>query len=1102
MDVDDSGRSSSGPGLMVDPETFTESSSLGAVASNVKNLLNGVVALSVSKKSTATPADQRDAVSWMRFEQADVTDVRLLLAEAGDLFAKISPPQLLVIGYAVGYQMWLLQENGRALQLVSDGVTSTSAVRLLRTPSKEEQGPRHQSARPFVAVVEMGAKKNLSIVSARHNKLVGDKPITFNCEIVDVLSTCSAVVVMTTNRITILDASTLAISTVIMDCYIPQQLGINPAALGDQWLAYQSRKLLPVFESFGRQSMQSEGTIASTALGVAKASFSVVSSLAISVASQAAGASTSSADMADAATDSQQSSQPGVVTVLDVSAVARRGQVNKFNLSKCRQDSWPSVVAHFEAHHREPIVHLMFDQSGALLLTCGSTAHDFHVFRLNKHCAGPRLSSAQFLYRLHRGDTDAVVCSSSFSFDSRWVAVSTTHGTTHVFPITPHGGAVDSRSHMGVRVVDKMSRYHTSAGLDDITDVHAVNGFTTSATTSSSSSTSTVSPSQSGDDCMAGNIASSSGLYAVTLSNTVCLQSANRRYPLAVMNPVQQLPLRQIKHSSLLGSSAYGTNSTLANKAGMLASFARGYYPAAASANTTATATAGSSSGRSSTSPSSTSPPPSMSESVCVASVFAAPRFSRFSHLPKRLHKGSDQQQDLQFVIPQSLFMMTSESRLVEHRLEVRCSGPVKSSTTPVKSNTTTGKSRGSGKSSGTVKTTAIVSTALELHDIPLASWDLQRLAKWTHDPLPLSSDNALIESSDYAQNTDSSSTMLRAFCGPTDRLAEQRHSEAESMRRLRSTASHPIPLSSPRPGAETSANHSAASSVPTSSCAFASAASDLSDSEPWKEHIERSMYPEHGRRLWMGPQFEFLTAINTSADASSISCRSLDSSSPAASTAATVAAATTTALLPMEDAGTIAFHSGLPTIATSAYSPAIKHRSTPINMSGRRRHQQQPSPAAASANSSVGSGGSWQQQQHQRNHGNGGTVEVYGSWGEVYPVSGRASNNQSLSSRDVEMGIMEAMHDDSSNAAGDDSSSRAARPGANSAPADGYESASLESVPTAMPTTPERTVENENNRDCEDVDDDPTYGYDLAGGEYVDDFDEPDDFNFEDIDH
>lgn len=28
----------------------------------------------------------------------------------------------------------------------------------------------------------------------------------------------------------------------------------------------------------------------------------------------------------------------------------------------------------------------------------------------------------------------------SFSFDSRWVAVSTVRGTVHVFPITPYGG--------------------------------------------------------------------------------------------------------------------------------------------------------------------------------------------------------------------------------------------------------------------------------------------------------------------------------------------------------------------------------------------------------------------------------------------------------------------------------------------------------------------------------------------------------------------------------------------------------------------------------------------------------------------------------------
>lgn len=30
----------------------------------------------------------------------------------------------------------------------------------------------------------------------------------------------------------------------------------------------------------------------------------------------------------------------------------------------------------------------------------------------------------------------------AFSFDSRWVAVSTVRGTVHVFPITPYGGTL------------------------------------------------------------------------------------------------------------------------------------------------------------------------------------------------------------------------------------------------------------------------------------------------------------------------------------------------------------------------------------------------------------------------------------------------------------------------------------------------------------------------------------------------------------------------------------------------------------------------------------------------------------------------------------
>lgn len=56
----------------------------------------------------------------------------------------------------------------------------------------------------------------------------------------------------------------------------------------------------------------------------------------------------------------------------------------------------------------------------------------------------------------------------AFSLDSRWVSVSTRRGTTHVFPITPYGGAVNRRTHLSQRVVNRSSRFHRSAGLDDI----------------------------------------------------------------------------------------------------------------------------------------------------------------------------------------------------------------------------------------------------------------------------------------------------------------------------------------------------------------------------------------------------------------------------------------------------------------------------------------------------------------------------------------------------------------------------------------------------------------------------------------------------------
>jgi hypothetical protein len=154
--------------------------------------------------------------------------------------------------------------------------------------------------------------------------------------------------------------------------------------------------------------------------------------------------------------------QSGVVTVLDIKHPIR--DVSPTTGTPVAITGNDPIVAHFLAH-TEAIVSLQFDPSGMLLLTADKRGHDFNVFRIQPHPCGATLASVHHLYVLHRGDTTAKVQDISFSFDSRWVAISTLRGTTHVFPITPYGGQVSVRTHASPHVVNRLSRFHRSAGL-------------------------------------------------------------------------------------------------------------------------------------------------------------------------------------------------------------------------------------------------------------------------------------------------------------------------------------------------------------------------------------------------------------------------------------------------------------------------------------------------------------------------------------------------------------------------------------------------------------------------------------------------------------
>lgn len=108
---------------------------------------------------------------------------------------------------------------------------------------------------------------------------------------------------------------------------------------------------------------------------------------------------------------------------------------------------------------------MVFDASGLLLLSADKRGHDFHVFRIHPHPCGSSSAAVHHLYILHRGDTTAKVQDMVFSLDSRWAAVTTARGTTHVFPVTPYGGMATYRTHGSAEVVNRLSRFHRSAGL-------------------------------------------------------------------------------------------------------------------------------------------------------------------------------------------------------------------------------------------------------------------------------------------------------------------------------------------------------------------------------------------------------------------------------------------------------------------------------------------------------------------------------------------------------------------------------------------------------------------------------------------------------------
>ncbi|XP_074000051.1 uncharacterized protein [Rhodnius prolixus] len=391
--------------------------------------------------SSVLPGETRESVSWARFEVTDYNDPENY-SQVSECESESTPPLLLVLGYSTGVQVWSINGGGDATELLS---WSQGAVRTLRLLDRPKDGADlFINKRPLVAVVDSSGPGpqfcTVNFVSLKTAEVI--KSIKFKTPICDIHCNKKSVVITFTEKIAVFDVGTLEDRLTVTTCYPSPGTCINPVALGSRWLAYAEKRLTTWQRSSGGCESDGSQSYTATVIHAAKSLSKGLRDLSGSL----TGSSPS--------TTNNNAAHAGIVTIIDI------------ELKPTKEDDPENLICHFVGHVG-PIVAMTFDPSGLLLVTADKHGHRFHVYRIQPHPCCAQLAAVHHLYILHRGETTARVQDITVSLDSRWVAVSSVRGTTHVFPITPYGGPVTVRTHTTPHVVNRLSRFERSAGLSD-----------------------------------------------------------------------------------------------------------------------------------------------------------------------------------------------------------------------------------------------------------------------------------------------------------------------------------------------------------------------------------------------------------------------------------------------------------------------------------------------------------------------------------------------------------------------------------------------------------------------------------------------------------
>ncbi|XP_078785875.1 BCAS3 microtubule associated cell migration factor isoform X7 [Oryzias latipes] len=672
-------------GVLVRAQAATEQSYMESVVTFLQDVVPQAY-------TGAVPSDEKEKIIWIRFEKADINDTARN-PEFIEMHGGTSdPPLCLMIGYSDGMQIWSLSLAGEAQELFSVRHGPVRAARILPAPHISSlKTDSFAEKRPLLGVCKSTGSSGTSppyccadLYSLRTGEMV--KSIQFKTPIYDLHCNKHILVVSLQEKIAAFDSCTFTKKFFVTSCYPCPGPCLNPVALGSRWLAYAENKLIRCHQSRGGACGDNAQSYTATVINAAK-TLKTGLTMVGKVVTQLAGTippGTPDEEMTPHSSSRRGPHNPGVVTIIDTESVGE-GQV------LVSEDSdGEGVVAHFPAHEK-PISCMEFNPSGMLLVTADTLGHDFHVFQILTHPWASSQTAVHHLYTLHRGETEAKVQDMCFSQDSRWVAISTLRGTTHVFPINPYGGAPCARTHMSPRVVNRMSRFQKSAGLEDIEqDMNRATAMGGGAVGTGGSSCILGPGGGIGGRCspIPGLSSSPSGspLHA-KLSNQDSYNNFtnnNMGNPRLSQLPslTVVLPLAQIKQPMTLG--------TITKRTGKA------------------------------------KPPPQISPSkssggeFCVAALFASSRSWFITNANIKREKDQTRQ-----LVVDSLYIVSCYGNLVEHVLEPR---PI--STAPKISD----------------------DTPMELSTSPRACWTLARTPQWNELQPPFSTSHPLVLASDLVQ--------------------------------------------------------------------------------------------------------------------------------------------------------------------------------------------------------------------------------------------------------------------------------------------------------------------------------------------------------------